>query len=241
MHPSTTETSDRVPPAAASESDVVASTAADFSVDTQAEASAVAPADLSPAVAAGDTSASAVGSFSPASATPDRVATVQRLFVQHAVPLRGFITALMPDLARVDDVFQETFLTVTAKSDAFDPSRDFLPWACGIARNKVREAGRSAARPWQPLSEEVIDALVASEPAYEREDERLLVLGECIGALPPHGRRVVELCYRQMHKPAEVARVMMWSVEAVYVALSRARASLRQCLDRKLAGGGGVA
>ena len=62
----------------------------------------------------------------PAFNSDDRTTAVQRLFVQHAAHLRGFIVALLPDLAQVDDVFQETFLTVSAKAGAFDPERDFL-------------------------------------------------------------------------------------------------------------------
>ena len=165
---------------------------------------------------------------------------VQRLFVQHAAHLRGFIVALLPDLAQVDDVFQETFLTVSAKAEAFDPERDFLAWACGVARLKVREAGRRAAREWQPLSEEVLEALAASEPDAANADQRLGLLADCVQALAPQSRRIVELCYQQSHKPAEIARLLEWSVESVYVALSRARAALRQCVDRKHTAAGGT-
>ena len=169
----------------------------------------------------------------PPSNSDDRTALMQRLFVLHSVHVRGFIVALLPDLAQVDDVFQETFLTVTAKADAFDPERDFLAWACGIARLKVREAGRRAARLWRPLSDEVLDALAASEPAVVAEDQRLGLLADCVQGLAPQSRRIVELCYQKSHKPAEIARLVEWSVESVYVALSRARAALRQCVDRK--------
>ncbi len=135
---------------------------------------------------------------------PDNVAPLlQRLFVQHASHVRGFIVALLPDPSLVDDVLQETFLTVTARAGAFDPSRDFVAWACGIARMKVKEAGRRAAR------------------------------------LGPQSRRVIELRYQGSHKPEEIARLLQWGVDSVYVALSRARSALRQCMDKKLAAAGG--
>ena len=131
-------------------------------------------------------------------------------------------------------------MTVTAKAEAFDPERDFLAWACGVARLQVREAGRRAARQWQPLSEEVLEALAASEPEATNADQRLGVLADCVQGLAPQSRRIVELCYQQSHKPAEIARSMAWYVESVYVALSRARAALRQCVDRKLEAAGGT-
>lgn len=168
----------------------------------------------------------------------DRTALVQRLFVQHSAAVRGFIVALSPDLAMADDVFQETFLTITAKAGVFDMNRDFLAWACGVARLKLMEAGRRAAKQWRPLSDEVLDALSASAPPAEPEDARLRFLADCTQKLAPQSRRIVELCYQQGHKPAEIARRIEWTVEAVYVALSRARAALRQCVDRKVAAEG---
>jgi DNA-directed RNA polymerase specialized sigma24 family protein len=55
----------------------------------------------------------------PGSNSNGTTTVVQRLFVQHAAHLRGFIVALLPDLAQADDVFQETFLTVTAKAEVY--------------------------------------------------------------------------------------------------------------------------
>lgn len=162
-----------------------------------------------------------------------RTARVQALFVAHAFQVRGFVVALMPDLALVDDIVQETFLTVAAKAEAFDTSRDFLPWACGIAKFKVMEARRKAARLCQPLSDEVLEALCATEPPAEPDEERLAHLTTCMEKLPRQSRRMIELFYQQAHKPPEIARHVGWSVNAVYVALSRARAALRECVERK--------
>lgn len=163
----------------------------------------------------------------------ERTALVQGLFVQHAAQLRGFIVALLPNLEQVDDIFQETFLTVTAKAEIFDPQRDFLAWACGIARFKVMEAGRRMARQWQPLSDEVIESLCASEPPRQAEEPLLLHLNECLKELAPQSRKIIELCYQQAHKPAEIARLLDWTPESVHTVLSRTRAFLRQCVERK--------
>ena len=117
----------------------------------------------------------------------------------------------------------------------------FLPWACGIARFKVLEAGRRAARQWQPLSSEVLEALCASEPAPLAGEPRLRHLGQCVEELAPQSRRIVEMCYQQSHKPGEIARRLGWTAESVYVALSRARAVLRLCVERKVQAEGGGA
>ena len=165
---------------------------------------------------------------------------VNALFVQFSPELRGFILALLPNMSRADDVFQETFLTVTRKAADFQPGTNFLAWACTIARYKVLEAGRKRPADLQPLSEEVLESLSAVVPEPENEDRELQLLNECLEDLHPHTRRAMELRYEQGHKPAEIARRLGWTAESVYVVLSRARAALRTCVERKLELEGGA-
>ena len=163
------------------------------------------------------------------------------MFVQFSPEVRGFILALMPDMARADDVFQETFLTVSRKAGDFTPGTNFLAWACTIARYKVLEAGRHRRGALEPLSDEVIEALCAVYPEPEKEDKEMVALNECLEALHPHTKRAMELRYEQGHKPAEIAQRLGWTAESVYVVLSRARAALRECVGRKLEMEGGAA
>jgi len=171
---------------------------------------------------------------SHADAPTDPRDLVHALFVQYSSELRGFIVALLPDISRADDVFQETFLTVSAKAATFQPGTNFLAWACTIARYKILEAGRGRPGAPLPFSEEVLESLCASMPEPQREDRELQLLQECLQELHPHSQRAMELRYEQGHKPAEIARRLGWTAESVYVVLSRARALLRECVERKL-------
>ena len=72
----------------------------------------------------------------------EKTVLVQSLFVQNMMAVRGFVISLMPDFSRVDDVMQETFLTVTAKAETFIEGSNFRSWACSIARFKVLESRR---------------------------------------------------------------------------------------------------
>jgi len=56
--------------------------------------------------------------------TPEML--VQKLFLQHAASLRGFIFGLMPDRAAADDVFQDVFVTATKRATDFERDRSFL-------------------------------------------------------------------------------------------------------------------
>ena len=48
----------------------------------------------------------------------------------------------------------------------------------------------------------------------------------------------MELLYQQARPPREIAPLMGWTVNAVKVALSRARAVVRECIERHLAAEG---
>ncbi len=159
---------------------------------------------------------------------------VQTLFVQNMMAVRGFVIGLMPDFSRVDDVMQETFLTVTAKAADFREGSNFRSWACSIARFKVMEGWRRSGSREVALDEDVLDALCATALEEWQPEEELRLLARCKEELAPQARRVIELRYEQAHRPPEIAQRMGWSVNAVNVALARARSALRKCMDRHL-------
>jgi RNA polymerase sigma-70 factor (ECF subfamily) len=169
---------------------------------------------------------------------PSPVETVQRLFLRHAGPIKGFLLALVPDPNAAEDVFQEVFLTATAKAADFVPGTDFPAWARAIARLKALEQHRS--RRSAPLDPRVLELLAqegeAPEPDWGR---RKAALDECLKGVAPRAREIVDLRYGQGLLPPQIARRLAWSASAVHVALARARKFLRDCARRRLAAAGG--
>ena len=157
---------------------------------------------------------------------------VRGLFLANSGTLRGFVGSLLPDPALVDDVLQETFRTVTAEADSFTPGTNFKAWACRIARIKVLEARRKAARQENLLSAEVIEALAGAEQAIDSDLPDSL-LRECLKELEPTARRAIALHYDEGKTHAEVAETMAWQPHAASVTLSRARTALRDCIELK--------
>ncbi|MDQ3624601.1 MAG: sigma-70 family RNA polymerase sigma factor [Verrucomicrobiota bacterium] len=172
-------------------------------------------------------------SVSASPGSPEQTALVQRLFVENSEVIRGFILALLPDFARADDVLQETFLTVTRKAAEFRPGTEFPRWACAIARYKVLEARRRAARAGEELPDDLIEQLAQSPDAW-RNDVRLDYLQECLEELAPHTRQALEMRYDEDKSPAQIATVLGWTVESAYSVLSRARSFLRICIERRM-------
>lgn len=177
--------------------------------------------------------------FPPALMPPvplsDRRDLVQRLFIEQVVGLRRFVISLTPDVQLAEDVVQETFVELTKRAGEFDPHTSFTAWMNSVARSKLSQLGWRATAGGQPFQDEVLEVLGASRPDDDHSIARLRYLEECIDRLAPQARKLVELHYRSGLKPKEVAAAMGWASASVHVALSRARAAIRECVERRLA------
>jgi len=182
---------------------------------------------------ADDTIAGALPRSDDATALSEKTMRVQQLFVKHQLALRAFILSLEPNFTDAEDLLQEVFLVITRKANEFQEGTNFFAWGCTIARFKLMELLRRRAKS-QALSEEVIEALCAVEPEHQFEDSRLAILQGCLEQLAPKARQMMYLRYYGEHSPAQIARLVSWTPNAVRVALSRARTVLQECLERKM-------
>ncbi|GHC45830.1 sigma-70 family RNA polymerase sigma factor [Roseibacillus persicicus] len=162
----------------------------------------------------------------------EAVTHVQELFLKHIDEIRGFIRAFARNRPLADDVLQETFLTITAKADSFEPGTKFPQWARAIARFKILELSRRDTGRLSFLTEEAIEVL-AGENEQPEWDENFEPLEECVEELPASMRKMIDLRYQAGRKPAAIAEQVGWKVEAVYVCLSRARNVLKDCIEGK--------
>lgn len=166
--------------------------------------------------------------------TDSQIQEVLQLFVRHQPRIKGFILALLPDFAAAEDVLQETFLVVQRKAAEFETGTNFLAWAFRIARFQVMKAQTAHQRQAERLSDAVLESLAECAPVEPWDDRRLSLLPGCLDKLAPQARKIVDLFYRDEHKPQEIAQRLSWTPAAVSVALSRARKALRECIEHQL-------
>ncbi len=164
---------------------------------------------------------------------PTPAEQVQMLFVRHEGAIRAFVRALQPSLADADDVLQETFLTVSRKASSFQSGTNFVAWACGIARLKVLENFRQRKRA-NVLSEAALIALAEEAPAAETTGLREEALSRCIEKLAPKSRDLLWRRYTGRQDSEEMADGLGMTSTAVRVALSKARAFLRDCVSSEV-------
>lgn len=160
---------------------------------------------------------------------------IQRLFVAQAPALRAWLLGVVPDPALADDLVQETFLTVIRKFEEFQPDSNFRAWMFTIARFKLLEACRHHAARAVTLEPAAMELLIGDQsevPAHP--EDRLNCLSACLEKLPLRSREVIELRYFSGLRPPYIAARMSWTLNSVNVALSRARAMLRDCIEGSL-------
>jgi len=163
-----------------------------------------------------------------------------RDLLEHRQALLGFILALTRDFNSAEEIFQETALAILDEAAAGRQAEPFLPWAREVARRRVAEHHRVAAQNRRAIvmPADLLDgiALAFDENEESREEARSRQkhLPACVAALTERVQRMIDLRYHQRLAVAAIAQDVGWTVDAVHVALSRARKTLAECIERRL-------
>lgn len=167
-------------------------------------------------------------------AQADDQAFLRQIVAEQRALLR-FILRYVPIAADARDILQETLVTLWTKRAEFDPAREYLPWACGIARFKVREFWRKQPR-WEAFAHDDIMALLDHRreelaPALMLRTEKL---HDCLAKLPI-GRKELLHRYYSEEEPAEILALREGcSVDAIYKVLQRLRRAVLECIEQAL-------
>ncbi len=138
----------------------------------------------------------------------------------------------------VDDVVQDTLMTVHRALPTYDPSRPFLPWLRAIANRRAIDMLRLHGRLGARELHDPAAALNQAEPGEGAEGllsqhDEARSLRVAIAALPPQQRRAVELLGLQERSLDEAARQTGASKVALKVNLHRALRGLRRRLGER--------
>lgn len=133
----------------------------------------------------------------------------------------------------VEDVVQETLLTLHMVRHTYTPGRPFEPWLMGILKHRLADSVRRSAR--RSLREFAVGNLeeTFSEMPANTGEEWLPdrdALHQAIAGLPPAQRRAVELLKVKEMSLKEAAAETGMSISALKVATHRALKSLRAML-----------
>ncbi|MDB4976631.1 MAG: polymerase sigma factor RpoE [Myxococcaceae bacterium] len=136
----------------------------------------------------------------------------------------------------VEDVWQETFIVVHRKLDAFEGRSQLRTWLSAIAVRVASDYRNRAHRRREQATDEVPDGgTAASQHEDLVEQERRALLDRLIGELKPEQREVIVL-YEFAELPMqEVAEALGCPLQTAYSRLHAGRRALEQAARRESA------
>lgn len=159
---------------------------------------------------------------------------VQQL-TKNQTRIHAFIVSLMPGNPDVEDVLQETNLTLWQSRNRFRPGSNFLAWAFSIARFQVFNQHKREKRHNRVLlSSQLLDLLADEVPTEHDHQAYLQALESCRAKLTEIQRELIDARYQPGHSLESLAQQTGRKASALRVALMRIRSTLRECIERSL-------
>ncbi|QNN20806.1 sigma-70 family RNA polymerase sigma factor [Planctomycetales bacterium ZRK34] len=149
--------------------------------------------------------------------------------------LLAYILAILPDEHVAEDILQEVSLAAVRKLDEIDSAEHLLLWLRRAARFEALAQHRKRGNSPHMLDAQVLDALESHWKRYdaERAVDWADTLRHCLSKLTPYARKLIELRFAQGLTGEALASAINRKPQAAYIALSRARRALSDCLRRE--------
>lgn len=96
-----------------------------------------------------------------------------RLFARHELVLRNYARLILPDWSAVDDVLQDSSITMWEGRQRLRDESGFLPWARVIVRHKCLNAIAKMRRDRLVLDQNVLE-LIAREEEADTNSEHIV-------------------------------------------------------------------
>jgi len=148
------------------------------------------------------------------------------------------VSYLLGNTDAVDDVVQETNLTLCQEWERYDASRPFLPWAKTLAYYQVMTHLKTVSREKVLFDETVVDFLAVMDSADENDEalseRQLHWLEEGIKALPSRDRSLINFRYRHRYTLTRLSRRYRMSVASLSLALIGIRKKLGLFITAKM-------
>ena len=145
------------------------------------------------------------------------------------------IRTLVPHVADVEDVFQETSVTLWQKFDQYRPDLDFRAWACRIAYYKVLKLRDRQIRSPRLFSGQFLDLiseeLIVMSDMLDARSEALLL---CREKLNQRDRNLLDRFHREGATAKNVARQVGRNSRYVYRAIERIHGILLDCIKEAI-------
>jgi RNA polymerase sigma-70 factor (ECF subfamily) len=153
------------------------------------------------------------------------------LFLAHQNRIFRYIVSVVPRWVDAEELFQQTSLTLWQSWTEYDPRQDFTAWACGIAKNHLRNYLRKKENQQRQFGDDLLEQLTSLQVRESaRLDEMQVALARCLELLPQDRRRLVHLCYGEKRTIQAVAEREGRSSNSLYKLMRKIREVLYECV-----------
>ena len=155
--------------------------------------------------------------------------------------IRNYIFSLHPRVQDLDDLVQQTALTLWREFDGSIATREFLPWALRVSYFEVLRLRKKQSRDRLVFPEDLVEML-ASETTEEDDipDSRRQALEACLAKLDQRSHEVIMARYAKGATVQDLAAKHRVNAHRLYRILDNARAALVACVRREMHSAGGA-
>lgn len=160
---------------------------------------------------------------------------IPELLAFHQQRILRYVVSLLGDADSAWDVLQETNRVVLEKRDEFQSGTSFLNWVLTVAQFQTMAWLRDRKRSRLIVTAEIVELMADEAVSIEAESEpQQQALRHCIESLSDGHRELLHLRYAKSLKLADLAEQTGRSVTALKQLFFRLRASLANCIERRL-------
>ena len=161
----------------------------------------------------------------------DKSLDAEGLIREHHVGVWRYLRFLGCDRASADDLTQETFLVFLKKPFNFQGRAATASYLRNIARLLRLQAIKSTRKVAQ-INE--ADAVYEDQASHDDGQSYLEALQHCLNQLTERARTGLELQFKDKLAVNEIAERVQMKPNGVKTLLQRARATLRECIERRV-------
>jgi len=151
--------------------------------------------------------------------------------------LKAYIYSICRDWNMVDDIMQETLVSLMKNCESYDESREFLSWALTIARRRTVDQLRKEGRSRLVFTNEVYEGLeddFCSIEERQSQGQTIFYLKECMKSLSFDNQKIMKMKYFQKMKVDLISKKLGRSFLSIQSLLDRLRQKLKKCVLQKM-------
>lgn len=168
--------------------------------------------------------------------TPQEAEELAALWTNAQSVVAAFIRTLMPSRNQEsEELLQRTAVVLVRKFHQYDRQQPFVGWAIGVAKLEVLAYWRERASDRLVFDGTLVDQIADGyqKLAQDAPPVRDFVV-QCVTQLDGRAREAIRLRYAEELKTPRIAEMLGMSHGAARTLLTRARTSLRLCIERHL-------